>query len=118
MEIFNKFKIQNAFTIESAIKMLNEAKIELTRRKRVAHGEKVKRLFGMSKQMVVNESGQHFYSYLEEMEFFEFFARVAGELHHTSHSRRGGASPYARQMAIEPLGLKILEVLTQRFGKI
>lgn len=116
--IFKRFQIKNAFTIESAKTMLNEANIELTRQKRVGHDERVQRLFGMSKQTVVNESGQHFYSYLEEIEFFEFFARVADEVHHTSHSRRADSSHYARQMAIEPLELKILEVLHQRFGKM
>jgi len=116
--IFKRFQIKNAFTIESAKTMLKEANIELTRQKRTGHDERVQRLFGLSKQTVANESGQHFYSYLEEIEFFEFFARVADEVHHTSYSRRAGASHYAKQMAIEPLELKILEVLHQRFGKM
>lgn len=67
---------------------------------------------------MANESGQHFYSYLEEIEFFEFFARVADEVHHTSFTRSTSSSHYAKQMAIEPLELKILAVLHQRFGKM
>ena len=90
--IFKRFQIQNAFTIESAKTMLEAANIALTRQRRVSHDERVQRLFGMSKQTVTNERGQHFYSYLEEIEFFEFFARVAAEVHHPSHARRAGAS--------------------------
>ena len=99
--------------------MLQDAKIEFTRSKRTSHEEMTKRLFGMSKQTVQNETGQYYYTFLERVEFYEFFARVADEYYHRSFSRVRSLSQEPRQwIALEPLEVKIYELLLNKFSKL
>lgn len=99
--------------------MLEDAQIEFTRSKKTTHAEMATRLFAMSKQTVVNEIGQYYYTFLEKVEFYEFFARVADEFYHRSFSRVRSTSLQPRQrIALEPLEVKIYELLLNKFTRL
>ena len=86
LKIYDKFRIGRRFTVESALLLLNSAEINLHRpSSNLNHAEHVKRIFGMSKQTVKNETEMYFYSFLEEIEVLEFIARIADNYYHTNN---------------------------------
>ena len=103
--------------VGSAIDMLKAAGIEFKRLEKVSHEDMTSQLFGLSKQIVHYEadSEMHFYNYLEELEFIEFFARIADEVFHLSLHKSKSVCRKTREVAILPLETKIFELLVTYF---
>jgi len=70
----------------------------------------------MSKQFVINEYELLFYSSLDQVEFYEFFGRVAQEVFHTSMAKRPDATNYMKHMACEPLEIKMYELMVTKLS--
>lgn len=52
----------------------------------------------MSKQTVINEANMYYYTFLEEIEAFEFFARIADNYYHISYSQLNLKDPKLIQL--------------------
>lgn len=79
-------------------------------------------MFGMSKQPVENEKQMFYYNFLTEIEYYEFMCRVANEYFHVSFGEIEEAldeqEAYMKIMAVQPLELKLYELLSTKFSLI
>ena len=66
--------------------MLQDMGVVLNRSDGVPHEEMARRLLGCSKETQWTEDDMYFYSYLTEVEFYEFIVRVADEVYHRSYA--------------------------------
>lgn len=63
----------------------------------------------------------YFYSFLEEIEVFEFLARVADTLYHTNNVNLVASNEkeiHLKKMALLPLELKVFELLSQKLAPL
>ena len=85
--IAKKYRNGRAFSIDSSLALLSDAKINLERpSSKLTHMEIARRIFAQSKQTVRNERELYYYTLLEDIEIFEYISRIADNLYHLSYS--------------------------------
>lgn len=113
--IAERYRSARAFTLESSLALLADANINLQRpSSKLTHEQLATRIFGTSKQTVRNEAEMYYYTFFEDIEIFEYLARIADNLYHISYSQlrpRDDREQYLKKFSLQPLELKIFELL-------